>query len=115
MGCGTRVCVGALGVLLSLAPNGGAEERNPRIQAAIDRGVAYLKEIQKETSWERPGDVSQLGIGPTVLSGLTLLECGVPADDAAVQKAAEVVRKNAATLGHTYSLSISIWFLDRLG
>ncbi len=111
MGCGTRVWFGALAVLMSLAPNAGAEERNPRIQAAIDRGVAYLKGIQTEKGWE----YAENSVGVTALAGLTLLECGVPADDAAVKKAVEVVRKNAPTLGHSYSLSISIWFLDRLG
>src|SRR5205823_9643393 len=54
-------------------------------------------------------------VGATALVGLTLLECGVPPDDPAVQQAAKYVRKNAASLDFTYALSTSIWFFDRLG
>jgi hypothetical protein len=114
MGFGKRVWLGVLGILLSLVAKAGAVDRNPQIQKAINKGVAYLKSIQTEDGWQYGGD-GQAHVGASALVGLALLECDVPVDDAAVRKAAEIVRKNAPTLVHTYSLAASIWFLDRLG
>src|SRR5262249_26126661 len=54
-------------------------------------------------------------VGATALAGLTLLECDVPANDPAVQRAAQVVREASISQVQTYSLSLSIMFLDRLG
>src|SRR5205085_1466861 len=51
----------------------------------------------------------------TALAALTLLECEVPADDPSIQKAAQAVREASVSLTHTYSLALSILFLDRLG
>lgn len=80
------------------------------VARAIDQGVAYLKKTQEDNgTWRYPH------IGMTALAGLTLLECEVPAQDPAVQKAAEAVRQAALNLTHTYSLSLAIMFLDRLG
>src|SRR5437667_3872271 len=106
----------ALGtVYLSSRPAPAAEKRNPKIQQAIDRGVAFLRSQQDQNGiWPYPG-VNGGNVGATALVGLTLLECGVPADDPAVQQAAKYVRKNAGSLDYTYALSTSIWFFDRLG
>ncbi|MBV9125900.1 MAG: hypothetical protein JO112_21325, partial [Planctomycetes bacterium] len=79
------------------------------IQLAIDRGVTYLKKTQNFN-----GTTPQ-NVGAAALNGLALLECGVPADDPAVQRAAEVVRESSVGLTYTYSLALSILFLDRLG
>jgi hypothetical protein len=46
---------------------------------------------------------------------LTLLECGVPANDPAVREIAGLVRAAAGRLRDTYSLSLALMFLDRLG
>jgi hypothetical protein len=54
-------------------------------------------------------------VGFAALPPLTLLECGAPATDAAVQKAARFVRKHAPTLNRTYEIALAILFLDRLG
>lgn len=82
-----------------------------RIDAAIAKGVAYLKARQAaDGTW-----VGGPRIGYTALAGLTLLECKVPAEDAQVQQAAAYVRNNVATLNATYELSLAILFLDRLG
>jgi tRNA A-37 threonylcarbamoyl transferase component Bud32 len=77
---------------------------------AIDRGVAYLKSLQKAD-----GTWPFTEVGATALAGLTLLECGVPPDDPAVQKAAAAIRRAGVALTHTYSLALSILFFDRLG
>jgi hypothetical protein len=44
-----------------------------------------------------------------------LLECGVPAKDETIQQAAQAVRSAAPRLTHTYTISVAILFLDRLG
>jgi len=80
------------------------------IDAAVDRGVKYLKGLQQnDGTWA--GDPT----GMTALAGLTLMECGVPTDDDSVQKAAAAVRQGAINTDQTYSISLSILFLDRLG
>src|SRR5207253_434003 len=53
--------------------------------------------------------------GLAALAGWTLLETGLPAKDPAVQKAAEMVRRHGLTMKYTYSLSLAVLFLDRLG
>jgi hypothetical protein len=80
------------------------------VQRAVDRGVEGLRRMQDgEGKWPH----SQ--IGATALAGLALLECGVGADDKAIQRAAEAVRRASYLEKHTYSISLSILFLDRLG
>ncbi len=53
-------------------------------------------------------------LGATALAGLTLLECGVSPDDAAVQGAAQTIRDGAGQVHATYALATAILFLDRL-
>jgi len=77
---------------------------------AIQRGIAALKEMRPEKTAERS---HQTGIA--ALIGLTLLECGVPVTDTAVQQALVQVRTASPELNHTYSLSLAIMFLDRHG
>jgi hypothetical protein len=95
--------------LTSLPP-----EEQQKVNEAIDKGVRYLKSTQQGGGGWGGGNK----VGYAALPGLTLLECGVPATDPAVQKAAEVVRAGAPAMvgGHeTYELSLAILFLDRLG
>ena len=54
-------------------------------------------------------------MGLTALPALTLLECGVPADDARIQKALKHVRTGIPRLSQTYELALVILFLDRAG
>jgi hypothetical protein len=89
-----------------------------KIQQAMQRGLDFLKSQQDPASGTWPFFEPRVGAaktGATALAGVTLLECGVPADDPAVQKAAEAVRQASITLTQTYGLSTSILFLDRLG
>ncbi len=85
----------------------------PKVTQAIDRGVVYLKKVMFS------GDLYSVypgaNTGATALAGLTLLECGVLPSDAAVTKAADVVREESGRLTFTYSLSLAIMFLDRRG
>jgi hypothetical protein len=111
----------------SLAPGQRLElpaHERQEVNHAIDRGVAYLKKAQqKNGTWADPlgnWPGAQLhghyyAIGGSALPALTLLECGVPASDPVVQRAAQYVRSRAAGIDRTYELSLAILFLDRLG
>jgi hypothetical protein len=113
------------GALASIANNHGVTAaQQKKIDGAIARGVKFLKEEQsKDGSWL--GYVSGhknffLGhgafpLGPTALAGLTLLECGVPATDPQITKAASFIRKHWQEDRHTYELSLILLFLDKLG
>ncbi len=107
-----------LGVLLLVAP-AGAQQRplgdadQARVDQAIDRGVAFLLGSQQPTgTWALPNGPHQIGYA--ALPGLTLLECGVPPSDLAIQRVARFVRSKASSMDQTYELALSILFLDRL-
>jgi hypothetical protein len=81
-----------------------------QIDTAIGRGVAFLKKAQTpEGTW--PG---ARPIEAAALAGMTLLECGVPANDPVLVKAAQYVRKNVPNMANTYGISLYILFLNRL-
>ena len=83
------------------------KEIDPRIQKAVDAGVAYLrKHVHREKGARQ--------IGELAIMGLTLLECGAAADDADVQHLATAVRAALPKMNHTYDAALSILFLDRL-
>jgi hypothetical protein len=93
-----------------------------QIDNAVVQGVWYLKGSQRDDgAWgEGLPDGNSALVGFTALPGLTLLECGVPANDEQVTKAAKLVRDRAPGLTPeapfvTYQLALSILFLDRLG
>jgi hypothetical protein len=92
-----------------------------KIDNAIADGVWYLKDhAHPDGSWDNTVEgIGGLATGFTSLPALTLLECGVPADDPVVKRAADLVRREATALGGnaraTYQLSLAILFLDRLG
>jgi hypothetical protein len=110
---GLQIAAALSCAVVLLTPAARAADRQA-VKQAIDRGVAWLKKQQQDDgSWPymSKGHIP----GATALAGLTLLECGVPADDPAVQKAADLVRKQGPTFDQTYLLSLGIMFLDRLG
>jgi len=87
-------------------------DKQQKATAAVERGVALLRGTQNaDGSWSGEGHL----VGTTALPGLTLLECGIPADDPAVQRAAVFVRKGVPNLAATYELALAILFLDQLG
>ncbi len=95
-------------VLLAAGPARAADKE--AINEAVERGVRKLKSSQAgDGTWPH----AQIGL--TALCGLTLLECGEPVDDRVVQRAADAVRKAAPDATETYSLALTILFLDRLG
>jgi hypothetical protein len=80
------------------------------IDRALDKGVAALRKMQ-----QADGTWPHQWIGATALAGLALLECGAKEDDKAVLRAANAVRQASIDLTHTYSISLCLLFLDRLG
>jgi hypothetical protein len=95
--------------LLVLVPPAPAADKEA-IDRAVERGVAHLKKMQREDGTWRYTE-----IGATALAGLALLEADVPPNDRHVRKAADAVRSASIPLTRTYSLSLSLLFLDRLG
>lgn len=90
------------------------KEEQARVDRAIEGGVAYLKRSQgSQGSWAGPWEIHTSGYA--ALPALTLLECGVPAEEQIIHRAAEVVRREASRMDYTYEIALSILFLDRLG
>lgn len=107
-----RTTILSLGLLpLLVAP---ARAVDPSVvEHSIARGVQALKASQQaDGTWSTPYSE----IGGTALAGLTLLECGVDKKDKVIQAAAKAVREAclSRTTTQTYSLSLSLLFLDRL-
>ena len=88
-----------------------------RVNAAIDRGVAWLRAKQRtDGTW---GDTSSAGsraydgssntyefpAGPTALAMYALLKCGVPGDDPGIRKGFDALRKFGLADLSTYELA----------
>jgi hypothetical protein len=86
-------------------------EIQKRIDRAVERGIAYLRSPQAGVSMYAKANP----LGYASLSALTLLECGVPKDDALIRGAAEKVRAEVQRVSHTYELALATLFLDKLG
>src|SRR5262249_11834098 len=86
----------ALAQRLPLPPN-----EQEVVNNAIDRGVVYLKRTQQKNGTWPQLHVTVHGrhpVGYATLPGLTLLECGVAADDPIIQKTAQFLRSKVAWL-----------------
>jgi hypothetical protein len=101
-------------------PLGPNERRLPaelqgQVNAAIERGVTFLR-AQEQGGMFQGGDQTHAN-GSAFLAGLTLLECGVPANDPVVVRVAARAREFARRNGgfKTYEVSVALLFLDRLG
>jgi hypothetical protein len=86
-------------------------ELQKQIDRAIGQAVSYLRGPQAGGSTFAKGHP----VGYASLSALTLLECGVPKDDAFIRSAAAKVRSAVQQVDHTYDLSLAVLFLDKLG
>jgi hypothetical protein len=111
----------AVGVALLVgAPAGAAAkpltaEEQAGVDRAIDKAVAFLKRTQSRNGAWSPHGAGENPVGETLLPALALLESGLPADDPAVRKTAELVRGRTGKLHKTYELSLAVLFFDRLG
>jgi hypothetical protein len=111
--------------LLSFTPPNTSAEVDP-VNRAIDRGVAALKKAvrggQREENLSNSsargyarfanGDMQ---VGVTALATLTLMECGVAANDPAVEKRLPTLRQASIKATHTYTLALLILVFDRVG
>jgi hypothetical protein len=82
-----------------------------KVNKAIEKGLDYLSHHPIQAN-------DPYALGTYALVGLTLLECGIPANDPRVQRAAAVVRihaPNSVVHPMTYQTSLCLLFLDRLG
>jgi hypothetical protein len=101
---------------IKMAVNRPLIELSPEDNAVVDdmvrRGVAFLKEAQgAEGSW---GANAAMCDNYVAFAGLTLLECGVPAADPAIQRAADYARDRCPHMNHTYAVALFLLFFDRL-
>jgi hypothetical protein len=88
---------------------------DPAVEAAVKKGVAYLKQrLNGNDLLYYFNETNGPHVGAVALTGLTLLECDEPYDSQSIQKAVEIVHQQAPTLRFTYSVALSILFLDRL-
>ena len=113
-------CLVLLPVVCSLSLASGRSARaaekpgSAEVDAAIARGVAFLKEEQRRSGeWNYTFNLNHT-LGITALAGLALLENGVKADDPSIARAEEVVRTLAERSDQTYDLSLAILFLSRV-
>jgi hypothetical protein len=92
-------------------------EKQQAVDQAIDKGVAYLKKLQRpEGNWPPTHNIlNAYPVGSNALPALTLLKCGVPASDPHVQKAAAYLRQHIPRLSKTYSIALAILFFEALG
>jgi hypothetical protein len=110
------------GIVLGIASSSSRAVEREAVDESIKKGVIALRSLQRaDGTWSHPDigvrsmAMMPLHIGATALAGLTLLECGVPADDRAVMRAADVVRRASVLVTETYTIAVAILFFDRLG
>jgi hypothetical protein len=107
------------GVLAALAATSAALAQEPgrrqeplaeQVKRAIDRGVKYLRQNQRpDGSWEI--DVSAAGMrgGWTSLALLALLNAGVPADDPAVARGLDWLRRLNSGMTYVRALQTMVY------
>ena len=101
----------------------GEEPFAARVNKAIERGIPYLKKKQRGNgSWgdmdstaknyEGGDDSYDYPAGPTALTLLTLLKCGVPADDPVIITGFEFIERKYRIPTTAYEISALIMALE---
>jgi hypothetical protein len=109
-----RLLAGAVVLAAMLTPSEVVAADHASVEQAVNSGVNALRRIQQpDGHWQF--STEPMSVGATALAGLTLLECGISKEDPAVINAARYVRIQSARLRFTYSVALSLLFLDRLG
>jgi hypothetical protein len=106
---GKRVLAFSVSILVLATSTGRAVDKE-KVNQAIAEGSAVLHKLLAAR-----GTIPYTQSGATSLVALTLLECGIEAKDPAIQAAASNIRDLSPTMTETYSISLAILFLDRLG
>lgn len=95
----------AILAIFAVVPQLRANDLDPvAVKKAIDGGVAYLKRSQKDGIWpDHPGHP----YGVTALCTLSMLNCGVPADDPVIAASLRKLRQlSPDDLGSVYTVSL---------
>jgi hypothetical protein len=95
------------GIVMALAGSSSHAVDQKAVDRAIADGVKALRDMQTEDgTWPPHKETNDAAkIGATVLAGLTLLECGAKADDPAVLRAADAVRRASVKPAEDSSIS----------
>jgi hypothetical protein len=100
------------------------EDKRPKIvKPHIDKGIAYLRKRIADKKddkvlfwgpdWERGEGLTTGPAGVVALVGLTLLECGLPADHPDIVWLGDVIIEEADKLNKTHSTATALLFLCR--
>ncbi len=99
----------AAGAFASIVGAVRADVTAQQVHQAIDRGVAYLKNHQQpDGSWNDVAPLPMNG-GVSALCTLALLDCGVPTDDDAMQRALEHLRGVKSDKTYVVSLQTMVF------
>lgn len=98
----------AAAMLASSRPASAANDA--QIKNSINAAIAFLKGATVGYN-----DQAQYQEGAIALSGIALMEAGVPPDDPVIQNMAKIIRQAAVSQGQTYQIALDIIFLDKLG
>jgi hypothetical protein len=94
------------------APTKKANEPPAWVKEAVDNGVKFLRKTVKDGGgWAK----TPRPTGYAALTGLALLEAGVPPNDPLFAAARGEILSRWRPLQATYELALAIMFLDRLG
>lgn len=106
--------VGLLGLLCAVPAPAASGATPKEIDQAIKAGTAALKAFY--TKGAAPGAAgAAVGVGQTCLTGLALLEAGVPVNDPVVQTITERIRNASYDQTNTYHIALCLMYLDRYG
>ena len=114
----TRIAI-ASAILIAVTAQPLFADDKDKVQAAIKAGQKYLVATQRGGGNPGVGGVPAMvfghGLGISSLTGLALIESGLPADDPVVANIARNVRQSLMSSNSTYEISLMIMFLDRVG
>lgn len=107
-----RVVVRTAGLTapLLLASSLASAADQKQIEAAMKKGADWVKTRYAQGAVGKAGNH---GIGPECLSGLALLEAGVPRNDPTVKALTTAIRDAAFRETKTYQASLCLMYLDR--
>jgi hypothetical protein len=100
--------------LACLATPGRAAVDKQKVDAAVQKGVEYLKTVGGGGGGPNGMHDTTARLGGRALVGLALLEADVPKNDPAVASITQLVRLGGLGEGRTYDLALGILYLDKL-
>ncbi len=102
---------GLFGALLAVAAPAAPAATPKEIDRALKAGTDSLR-----ARYGKGAPVgNELGLGATCLTGLALLEAGVPVDDPALKAITDIVRNECFKQNATYPVALCLMYLDRRG